>query len=56
MFTIEELQQIFDIVASRPYNEVWRLIPRIQEIAAPLIAAQQQSAVPDINAGGVVQP
>jgi hypothetical protein len=51
MFTLDELQQILNIVATRPYSEVYLLIPRIQEVAAPLVAAQQNDAVPDINSG-----
>ena len=54
MFTLDELQQIVNVLAQRPYGEVANLVARVFQEAQllPPQPAPQEAAV-DVNGGNV---
>ena len=53
VFTLDELQQIVNVLAQRPYGEVANLIARVFQEAQLLPQPAPQEAVVDVNGGNV---
>ena len=53
MFTLDELQQIVNVLAQRPYGEVANLVARVFQEAQLLPQPAPQEAAVDVNGGNV---